>query len=168
MGTAPLTPKGPRFYREFVMDSSEGERLVSAMTLWILVDPVTRRILRPASFPYPIDFQEPGLKGIIGDIPLPKGMETGPPTLTIPVRYSHIDVNGHVNNTFYGDFTMDALPAELATGHSLDTVVISFQNEARLGEAVEIASTVLPGGETYIKGLHGGTACFEAMVSLRN
>lgn len=164
VGTAPLVPRGVRFLREFILESLAGERLISAMSLWVLVDPASRRVLRPKSFPYKISFQEPGLGGIIDDEPLPKGVERVGGLMEVPVRYSHIDVNGHVNNTFYADFVLDALPPALVAAGVLDTVTISFQNEAKLGEVIEIITTQLPDGSHYLSGLHGGTPCFEALA----
>ncbi|HHY52745.1 MAG TPA: hypothetical protein GX499_05805, partial [Clostridiales bacterium] len=38
IGTAAVGTKGPRFVREFVIDSARGERLISAYSLWVLTN----------------------------------------------------------------------------------------------------------------------------------
>lgn len=42
--------KGSQFLRDFEYFSKEGELLVSASTAWLLVNPVSRKILRPTEF----------------------------------------------------------------------------------------------------------------------
>lgn len=166
VGTAPTLPRGARFVREFIIESPQGERLLSALSLWILVNSATRRILRPASFPYPIPFQEEALSGVIGDIAFPgKALEKASHT-SVPICYSHIDVNRHVNNTVYADIVCDALPYEQLTSRGIDTMAISFQNEAKWGQILDVASQEVGEGEYHIVGQHGGP-CFEALALLR-
>lgn len=167
VGTAPTIPRGARFVREFIIDSREGERLISALSLWVLVDPGSRKILRPQQFPYPIPFQSSQLTAIIDDIALPKGLKEKAECLTeIPIRYSHIDSNSHVNNTVYADFVCDVLPYEELTFCGLDTLTIGFQNEARWNEVVRVSTQRLAPSEFAVTGLHGGLPCFAALVTL--
>lgn len=166
VGTAPVTPRGARFVREFIIDSAEGERLVSALSLWILVDPATRRILRPASFPYALRFEQEALAGIVEDAPLPKAQGAPIFEMDIPVRYSHIDVNRHINNTVYADFVCDALPWEELTTRGVASMSIHFLNEAQYGEMVSISTRRLSDCAFLVSGSHSGKPCFEAVVSL--
>lgn len=167
VGTAPVTPRGARFVREFIIDSPAGERLLSGLSLWILVNPGTRKILRPASFPYALSFQEAALGGVVDDIAFPKQREQASLSMRVPVRYSQIDVNHHVNNTVYADMVCDALPYEELTARGLETLAISFQNEAKWGDLIDISTTGLDDGEYHMVGLHGGAPCFEALARLR-
>lgn len=167
VGTAAVATRGVRFIREFVINSEQGERLASALTLWILADTTSHKILRPASFPYALPFQHSITDGAITDIPLPKALPPGERMETdIRICYSHLDVNYHVNNSFYGDFVCDALPFGELLEKGLDTVVIHFQNEAREGENVHILTGKLGAGEYHIVGTHGGNPCFEAYAKL--
>lgn len=166
VGTAATTPRGARFVREFVLDSLSGERMISALSLWILVNPATRKILRPAKFPYDMSFQKEQLDGVIDDISFPKQEGLERPHVKIPVRYSHIDVNHHVNNTVYADFVCDLLPYDQLSAQGIDTLVISFQNEAKWGDVVEIYTNVLGRDEYHVVGLHGDAPCFEALALL--
>ena len=169
VGTAPVGIRGVRFLREFTMESLAGERLLSALSLWVLADPRTHKILRPASFPYHLELHDSRLDGVIGDIPMPRQLGEGEQTRTdVQIRYSHLDVNRHVNNSFYGDFVCDALPYHALVAQGIETVAINFQNEARWGETLEITTHSLGEREYYIRGLHGASACFDAYATLGN
>ena len=41
--------KGPRYFRDFEIYDKEGALVISASTTWLLVNPITRQILRPAA-----------------------------------------------------------------------------------------------------------------------
>lgn len=167
IGTVATQPRGARFAREFVIDSPEGERLISALSLWVLVDPVSRRILRPASFPYDIDFRGTVIGNAIDDVRFPKLLEAGERIETsVGINYSHIDTNSHVNNSVYADFVCDSLPYDKLTASGLDTLVIAFQNEATHGDLLQITTSVLTEKEYYVLGKHNDSPCFEALAVL--
>lgn len=173
VGTAPITPRGVRLIRDFIIDSPAGERLLSVFSLWILVDPRTHKILRPAAFPYDWQLRPSELTDIIGDIPFPKNtsseIASGATTIThIPIRYSHIDLNHHVNNTIYADFACDALPYDQLSTRRLDTFALAIKNESKWGDILEVATTPTAdaplGAEYYLTATHSRSSCFEALV----
>jgi len=171
LGTAPTAVKGARFVREFAMDSEQGERLISAVTLWVLIDTQSRRILRPASFPYEMQLASSFVDEQIEDIAMPKQMLPAPKQTQrseVQIRYSHLDCNHHVNNSNYADFICDMLPYDELTTRGIDTLAISFQQEARLGDRLAIERSGISAGEFYINGKCGERACFEALARLKN
>lgn len=168
LGTAATETRGPRFVREFTLEAPGGERLISALSLWILVDPETRKIMRPASFPYLLPFVPSLLNGVVDDIRFPKLLDTGNRYENeIEIKYSHLDTNSHVNNSIYADFVCDSLPFEKLSASEFDTIVIGFQNEARRGDRLRITTSVLTEKEYYLSGSHGGGVCFEALAILK-
>ena len=54
------------------------------------------------------------------------------------VRYSHLDVNGHLNNVQYLDFVLDSFPADFRKEHDLVQLDMNFLNEALIGDRIEI------------------------------
>ena len=95
--------RGAHMQRVFEMVDQEGRLCVSARSDWILVDPITRKILRPSSFTAKplttcdkeIDCPEP--KKIV----LPhEGLED---LGTRRVVWSDLDGNGHLYSGNYGD-----------------------------------------------------------------
>lgn len=168
IGTAPTATHGARFVREFSIDSLEGERLLSAFTLWLLIDPSNRRVLRPAHFPYALPLEASFVSDAIGDIVMPKQLTEGKlQTNVIEIGYSHLDHNRHVNNSYYADFICNTLDYRDLLERGIDTLAIGFQNEARHGDRLEIAQYGLAPGEFYLEGTHNANACFEAYVRLR-
>ena len=167
--TAPTAVKGVRFTREFQFASESGGKLLSALTLWVLVNTVSRKILRPASFPYDLSL-EPSFAGDdIGDVAMPKITAEPAETGSVDIRYSHLDINRHVGNAVYADFICDALPYEPLLVRGVCTVAINFQHEAKYGEMLKIKRYDLDNqaGEYYICGKSGAdTAHFESFVKL--
>lgn len=106
-------PGGAHMQRVFEMADQTGRLCVSVKSEWILVDPLTRKILRPASFTAKplmtcdrvIDCPDPQ------KITLPRqGLEE---LGERQVRWSDLDGNGHLFSGRYGDIVWDYLPADL-------------------------------------------------------
>lgn len=166
IGTTAIKPKGVRFAREVAVETPQGERLISAYSLWILVDPESRKVYRPSAFPYDLNFGQESMADIIEDVPFPKQEVEGHTSLT-SVRYSHLDCNGHVNNTMYADFICDMLPYDELCNKEIEKLIISFQNEAKWGDVIEISSASIDDGQYHMRGRHSGKTCFEALVELK-
>jgi acyl-ACP thioesterase len=166
VGTAAVQPRGVRFLREFVMDSESGERLISALSLWVLVVPASRKIIRPKNFPYNIDFQEAKLTEIIDDVLFPKDVALPENSTNVPVNYSLLDCNAHVNNTHYADLVCDALPYDKLLERGLDTLILSFQNEAKWGDTIQVSAAAMADGGYYVAGRHDRGECFEAVAKM--
>lgn len=149
---------GPFCIRDYIVQDSAGESVIAGRSAWILCDPESRRILRPSSFPYPIQNHE--------DIEIDVGE---PDKLRLPgkmerigerkVVYSDLDGNGHVNNSVYGDMACDVLPMELFKGNITD-FAINFVKEAKPGDTI-----ALFGGRDedsrFVAGYLGESLCFE-------
>lgn len=166
IGTAPTGSKGVRFVREFVIDTIDGERLISANTFWPLVDVDTHKVLRPKTFDRDIQVQEPLLTDPIFNTEVPKNIEGFDSEINIPIRYSYLDVNYHVNNSYYADFVSDALPFEKINSEKPSLFVISFHNEAKLNDQVVVKSKVdgANKNEYIIRGEHDGGVCFQSYL----
>ena len=95
----------------------------------------------------------------------PAGELCGEQTFT--VRYSHLDVNGHLNNTVYGDLVTDLLPFEELVNRGIREFRIVFRHEARHGEELRL-QLLHDGAEDcwYAVGHRADGPCFEAQVQL--
>lgn len=135
--------KGPIFYRDYEIKSEKGELLVSGTSAWLVVNPVSREILRPAS----ID-DLPVMDARKADCPEPKKLRKDPSLGTLgerPVYYSDIDSNGHMNNAVYGRTAVDFLPVEYRRKRIKD-FFITFNIETRPDETLEIRGGKLEQG----------------------
>lgn len=126
-----------QFIRQYeITDSETGEKLVTGLSSWLLVDPIARRIMPTKKFnlrPEPTinkghDCMEPG------KILSPENLEY---IEERTIRYSDLDSNGHTTNSRYAAFIMDALPENYADKHFTD-FRINYSKEVFLGHKVQI------------------------------
>ena len=153
--------RGAHMQRVFEMVDQEGRLCVSARSDWILVDPITRKILRPSSFTAKplttcdkeIDCPEP--KKIV----LPReGLED---LGTRRVVWSDLDGNGHLYSGNYGDIVWDYLPGDLQE-RSPREFYINYSKEATLGQELRLEG--FREEDTYrMEGLGPEGTCFSAM-----
>ncbi len=153
--------KGSQFFRHFELTAPSGEVLVSGTTAWLLVDPASRRILRPEVFaefePHTAD-KLPSCE-LPGKLRMPEGAEAVGRRV---IRFSDLDGNGHVNNSIYADIAYDVLPAGYRE-RTLGAFRINYQTEAVLGEELELYLAADPADPDviYIEGKNtAGGNCF--------
>lgn len=133
--------KRAEYLRDFEFRSKDGSLLVEATTSWILVNPLTRQILRPAEF----DGELLPMPEKVADVPpcrrlrLRDGM--GEPVEARKIRYSDLDGNGHVYNAVYADIALDALP-EAFYSRQLVAMQLNFCHEAVLGDSLALERQV--------------------------
>ena len=151
--------KAAHMQRVYEITDREG-LLVSIRSDWILVDPQTRRIMRPGTFtakklgtcPKAIDAPEPR------KILLPReGVED---LGARKVVWSDLDGNGHVYSGNYGDFVWDYLPADLQEKVPRE-FFINYSKEATLGQELRMVGC-RKGGEYLMEGLGPEGVCFSA------
>ena len=154
--------KGAHMQRVFKMYDQEGRLCISARSDWILVDPVSHKILRPRGFtdtaltgcPEEIDCPNPG------KIVLPKeGLEE---LGYRKVVWSDLDGNGHLYSGKYGDIVWDHLPADLQEKVPAE-FYINYSKEAKLGETVEMRCAREENG-CRVEGLGASGVCFAARI----
>jgi acyl-ACP thioesterase len=75
------------------------------------------------------------------------------------VLYSETDMNGHMNNSRYLDWTDDFLGDEFNRTHRLKELQINFINEATLGMCITLEKNVSY-NEIFVKGSHSDKSIF--------
>ena len=154
--------KGAHMQRVFKMYDQNGSLCVSARSDWILVDPVSHKILRPRGFtdtaltgcPEEIDCPAPG------KIVLPKeGLEE---LGCRKVVWSDLDGNGHLYSGNYGDIVWDYLPADLQEQIPVE-FYINYSKEARMGDVLELRGVREEGGYR-MEGIGASGVCFTARI----
>ena len=157
------TAKGPHMRRFFEMRDAAGDLCVSAKSDWLLVDPVNRKILRPAAFlavrtpppcPKVIDCPDPG------KIRMPReGLQDLGERRIV---WSDLDGNAHLFSGNYADIIWDYLPPDLRE-RRVDTFSINFNREAVLDEILRL--TGQKSENTYrMEGTGPSGACFTAEI----
>lgn len=153
--------KAAHMRRNYEMADREGRVRISARTDWILVDPETRKILRPSSFTAkplmtsdrPLDCPE------TRKIVVPKEGREALGTRTI--RWSDLDGNGHLFSGNYGDIIWDALPEDRQI-QILREFHINYSREAVLGDRLTLEGFRDEAGY-FVEGLGPHGPCFTAL-----
>jgi acyl-ACP thioesterase len=142
--------QGPYYRREIEFYSPQGEKLICVSSYSVLLDLVTRTISRPSALPFPL-------------MPLTPifSIDNLSPKLSIPplthfcyedaIKNSHIDLLGHVNNSYYADFALDCLTdKELSRG--ICEMDINFLNELKKNSTFSVLRGSDDNGTIWTKG----------------
>lgn len=106
--TWPLAPNRLNYRREYCMEDENGERLIVGSSEWVVMHSEKRRLLSvPDLYPFSDGFHSEmmfdGKLGKVGDF-----TAQGVP-YNVRAGFSELDVNGHVNNTKYANYVLDAV-----------------------------------------------------------
>ncbi len=158
--TRPFSPVRFAYPRFTDIYGENGDELVHLDSRWILVDTASFRILREVP-----DFLDifPDLPKEAGDFRVPRRADYEK-LYDLPVRYSMIDKNGHMNNAVYADVITDAVGEKIRAGGDISSMIIAYHKEVMFGQilCLELSSE---GGTDCIRGmLPDGTPCFESLV----
>lgn len=139
------------------------EYVGEAVAAWVVADLESRKMLRPGSVEN------------IAEAAAPKEVKTrqlrllrSPKERKVvydrTVRYSDLDVNGHMNNTKYADVLLDALSSRELEGRFISEMQLNYSQECREGEVIGIARR-MEENACYIDGCsEDGKRRFEAML----
>ena len=113
----------------------DGEIIAEASGIWALLDTKTGRLIRVSDFPNnycmdaPLELDMPAHFRLPSEIPL---ILVGERT----AEYQDVDINGHINNTRYGDILCGYIPE--MKGRRVIKFSINYCGEARLGENIKV------------------------------
>lgn len=154
--------RGAMFMRGYRVENN-GEIYADGESGWVVVNPETRKMLRPSSFPW----QMPQIE----NMPV-KAKPTDKIACENPkwagehlVKISDLDANGHVYNANYADIALNVLSPEEFERDILN-FRINFVNEAILGDRVELFRMDRE-NITVIVGKIGDKICFETETIFR-
>ena len=149
-------------YRDFDL-TVNGQSVGEAVSAWVVADRENRKMLRPslveciASSPVPENVKERQLKLI----KTPKDKQL---IHRREIRYSDLDLNGHMNNTRYADVIMDVMTAAEMQGRWVSEMQINYSMECGPGESISIFRR-MEEGSCYVDGCSDdGARRFEATV----
>lgn len=156
--TLPVLKKDMYCYRYYLIRDTEGELVARAVSQWVAVDVEKRRIGR---IPQPVaeiiegdGILDEAIQRQIDEVdvaPLRKKIQTPDFELTIPILYSDIDSNLHVNNAIYGRWATETInamdPAWLETRYHRAINVV-YKKEKPPGGSV-LSRLALDGDRTY-------------------
>ncbi len=161
---------GPFSIRDFeVRDASTSEILVRCTTSWVLVDLDSRHLVRIDRCIGPLLEQTAIKKDAIVK---PAGkIKPWPETafaLSHKVLFSDIDYNMHVNNAKYMEWAIDAIDVRerAVTSKEIASYEITFNNEARMEDTIDIYIGNISDRQKYVEGRRGDEIIFQSIIKL--
>ena len=128
--------------------------------MWCIIDKTTRRVvLKPSEF----DVVKPEHNK--DDMEMPEKVSGDSLSLvdTRKVRYTEIDLNGHLNNTEYIEFMLDTHEVDFYKKNRITSILINYDKEIKAGEVVELYSN--KNEPEVIRGTVDGVNRFTASIT---
>ena len=132
--TWPLPPDRVGYRREYLISDENGEAIVEGSSEWVLMDFEARKIV-PAGQIYPLsEYCEK--RNFEDRFPRLRSFEPNTEPYFCQPPYSDFDINGHVNNTKYPNFVLDAINPQAR--EKLRELRIEYHREVLPGEKLSI------------------------------
>lgn len=129
--TWPMPTTRVAYPRSVVACDAQGNELFRSISLWVLMDPQTRAMVLPGKSGITVN-------GILRGNELPSPASLAPATLAQQVertvRFTDLDVNGHMNNGRYLDWLADLLPGSFHQDHVIRDMTLGYVAEAVEGD----------------------------------
>lgn len=162
--TWPLPATRATFPRSVVAYDSEGNECFRAITLWVLMDLDTRKMILPGKSGISVLGT---LRG--NELPAPGGLIPRPAGKTEhrKVVFSDLDRNGHMNNTRCMDWVADLLPSDFHAEHSVKEFTVCYLAEGREQEDLELSWELDESGEMQVDARCGSSEDAHRVFSAR-
>lgn len=170
--TWPMPTTRTAYPRSTIAYDEAGNECFRSISLWILMDAQSRAMVLP------------GKSGVeVGG--LLRGCELRAPSSILPremrnlqertVRYTDLDVNGHMNNCRYLDWVEDLLPSAFHENHEIRELTLCYMSEVRENEQVQLHWELTDGPVLTVEAVRRNEAetaahsrVFSARVELGN
>lgn len=135
INTWPCPTTRVAYPRATVAYDSEGKELFRVMSLWVLMDVDSRAMILPGKSGVDVEGVTLGSEiAVPGSLPPAVGENVE----KRQVRFTDLDVNGHMNNTQYLNWVDDLLPGEFHRDHPAKEFTICYLSEALEGQTLEL------------------------------
>ena len=151
------------FPRYFLLYDSNGKLLMRASSTWMVMNRATHNVSLNPFGDYKAEAEHHE-----DEIPLPRKVDKDEDLSLIEkrkVRYSDIDLNGHLNNTKYIDYIIDLHDSEFYKKNKIRHFVINYEKELKDGEEISLFSNNK--NPEYILGSVDKTS-FEVNITYRS
>lgn len=149
-------------YRDFWINDTNGNELVSVHSTFVMMDIKTRKII-PVIKEIVAKFDlEPSTR--IVHFPRIPHLDENKPIISqdYRVRYFDIDNNGHVNNTRYFDWMQDVLGFDFLQNHVIKTADVRYEREVHYGEIAKSEAQIVDENTTLHRIMNNDKVAAEA------
>lgn len=147
--TWPMPTTRSAFPRATVAYDSQGNEVFRTVSLWVLMDTVSRAMVLPGKSGIDLTGTLRGCELAPPSSILPKTLENA---VTRRVGYTELDRNGHMNNTRYMDWIDDLLPSQFHGSHPVREFTVCYLSEATEGQEIDLSWQLLEGGYLQVDG----------------
>jgi acyl-ACP thioesterase len=142
--------------REFVGKDQDGRELFRASSEWMVLD---KQNNRPKNlFRLDLGLPKTGVKALPGQLSRLEPQDNYHHVEQVCVPYSSIDLNGHVNNTEYVRWGIDALRRMFKLKENIRAVQVSYLSEVFEGDELDLLASRGTNGHFCVLGRKSGTA----------
>ena len=133
--TWPMPTTRTAYPRSTVAYDEAGNECFRGISLWVLMDAESRAMVLPGKSGVTVSGM---LTGSELAVPGSMALQTAGQTMMRTVRYTDLDVNGHMNNCRYLDWVEDTLPSSFHESHSVSEFTVNYMTEAREAELLNL------------------------------
>jgi len=150
-------------YRDLLAECN-GKGFARATSTYVLIDLDTRRPISLDGFKEVLDLTE---KHAIKDHVEKLNSNDGDLRKTIVAQVTDLDVNRHVNNVRYFDWSQYLLPFEFWEKHEIKRVEVNFLAEVNAGDTIELQGD-LQDETLLMSGMKNGRDAFRIRLQFRS
>ena len=158
-------PQQGLYERDYTISSKDGEVLVRAAALWVIINLETRDITREKFCDYEgLDMRKERVFG--RGVGRRKPLEGAEPSYEKEIKFSDIDYNVHVNNAKYVDFVMDIFSIEEHRAREIKAIEMHYTTEISPGDVLVLRRKILDEKTDYIDGVRkaDGSTVFNGLL----
>jgi medium-chain acyl-[acyl-carrier-protein] hydrolase len=133
--TWPMPTTRAAYPRSTVAYDEAGNECFRGISLWVLMDAESRAMVLPGKSGVTVSGM---LTGSELAAPGSMALQSAGQTMTRTVRYTDLDINGHMNNCRYLDWVEDTLPGSFHEENHVSEFTVNYMTEAREGEALSL------------------------------
>lgn len=150
------------FTRDYIIYSENKEKLIIGTSKWCLLDINTRRVLPTKLIQDTLTYKEKyNYEEELKKLTFSK-IETND-VFEEKVTFTKVDHNGHMNNTHYAEFILDAI--RLKQNEIIESFQIDYLKEAFLDDIISL-KTERVGNEIFVEGYRDTDLLFKSMIKL--
>lgn len=165
--TWPMPTTRTAYPRSTIAYDGQGNECFRSISLWILMDAGSRAMVLPCKSGVEVNGLLRGNELRAPSSILPREM---PECQERTVRYTDLDINGHMNNCRYLDWVEDLLPSAFHARHEIREFTLCYMSEVRENEPVQLHWELSDGPALTVEAVRrdgGETATHSRVFSAR-
>lgn len=152
--TWPMPTTRTAYPRAAVAYDEQGQELFRSISLWVLMDFRTRAMVLPGKSGVLVEGHTEGIEPAAPGSLAPRMLESSEHR---GVKFTDLDVNGHMNNCRYLDWVADLLPSSFHKENHPAEITLCYLSEAKEGEELTL-SWEMADGALRVEAQRGGDA----------